>query len=117
MDKIITVSELTKVFRLHKHYRGFGGSLRNLISRQSTEIRAVDGVTFAIEKGECVGYIGPNGAGKSTTIKMLTGLLVPSGGMVNVEWFCALARANQICGKDWGCIWAKNNPMVGSTRD
>jgi len=87
MDKIITVSELTKVFRLHKHYRGFGGSLRNLISRQSIEIRAVDDVTFAIEKGECVGYIGPNGAGKSTTIKMLTGLLVPSGGIVNVNGF------------------------------
>ena len=87
MEKIINVTDLTKVFMLQKHYRGFGGSLRGLISRQSTEIRAVDGVTFSIDKGECVGYIGPNGAGKSTTIKMLTGLLVPTGGIINVNGF------------------------------
>lgn len=87
MEKIINASNLTKIFKLHKNYRGFGGSLRSLFSRESTEIRAVDGVTFEIEKGECVGYIGPNGAGKSTTIKMLTGLLVPSGGKVVVNGF------------------------------
>ena len=87
MGKIITVTNLTKIFKIHRHFRGFGGSLRSLVSRQSTEIRAVDGVTFAIERGECVGYIGPNGAGKSTTIKMLTGLLVPTGGIINVNGF------------------------------
>ena len=87
MEKIITVTDLTKIFKVHKHYRGIGGSLRSLISRQSGEIRAVDGVTFEIEKGECVGYIGPNGAGKSTTIKMLTGLLVPTAGIVTVNGF------------------------------
>lgn len=50
-------------------------------------IRAVDGITFSILPGECVGYIGPNGAGKSTTIKMLTGLLVPTGGDVLVNGY------------------------------
>lgn len=53
-------------------------------SRVKREVRAVDGLTFAVEAGECVGYIGPNGAGKSTTIKMLTGILVPSGGRLRV---------------------------------
>jgi len=48
-------------------------------------IRAVDGITFSISPGECVGYIGPNGAGKSTTIKMLTGLLVPTSGDIMVN--------------------------------
>ncbi|MFE2407871.1 ATP-binding cassette domain-containing protein [Kitasatospora sp. NPDC059408] len=53
-------------------------------SRVKREVRAVDGLSFAVEAGECVGYIGPNGAGKSTTIKMLTGILVPSGGRLRV---------------------------------
>ncbi|MEV7356536.1 ATP-binding cassette domain-containing protein [Kitasatospora sp. NPDC091276] len=53
-------------------------------SRVRREVRAVDGLSFTVEAGECVGYIGPNGAGKSTTIKMLTGILVPSGGRLRV---------------------------------
>ncbi|MFD5465307.1 ATP-binding cassette domain-containing protein [Kitasatospora sp. NPDC127059] len=53
-------------------------------SRIKREVRAVDGLSFTVEAGECVGYIGPNGAGKSTTIKMLTGILVPSSGRLRV---------------------------------
>ncbi|MEV7599450.1 ATP-binding cassette domain-containing protein [Kitasatospora sp. NPDC089797] len=53
-------------------------------SRAKREVRAVDGLSFTVEAGECVGYIGPNGAGKSTTIKMLTGILVPSSGRLRV---------------------------------
>jgi ABC-2 type transport system ATP-binding protein len=85
MDPIIYVSDLSKIFTQSKHYRGFWGSFRNLISRQSYQVKAVEGVTFSICTGECVGYIGPNGAGKSTTIKILSGLLVPSGGKVVVN--------------------------------
>jgi ABC-2 type transport system ATP-binding protein len=54
------------------------------LSRMATQVRAVHGLTFTIEPGEMVGYIGPNGAGKSTTIKMLTGILVPTSGHVRV---------------------------------
>ncbi|MBD0671248.1 ATP-binding cassette domain-containing protein [Streptomyces sp. CBMA156] len=53
-------------------------------SRVKREVRAVDGLSFTVDAGECVGYIGPNGAGKSTTIKMLTGILVPSSGRLRV---------------------------------
>ncbi|MFB6891796.1 ATP-binding cassette domain-containing protein [Kitasatospora sp. NPDC056327] len=53
-------------------------------TREKREVRAVDGLTFTVDAGECVGYIGPNGAGKSTTIKMLTGILVPTGGRLRV---------------------------------
>ncbi|MFE5582897.1 ATP-binding cassette domain-containing protein [Kitasatospora sp. NPDC056531] len=53
-------------------------------SRTKREVRAVDGLSFTVEAGECVGYIGPNGAGKSTTVKMLTGILVPSAGRLRV---------------------------------
>ena len=80
MSRIIVVSNLQKHFRVFKHRRGMGGALRNLFSRQYKVVRAVDGVSFQIRPGELVGYLGPNGAGKSTTLKMLTGLLVPSGG-------------------------------------
>ncbi|MFJ8044862.1 ATP-binding cassette domain-containing protein [Kitasatospora sp. NPDC096147] len=52
--------------------------------REKRTVRAVDGLSFRVEAGECVGYIGPNGAGKSTTIKMLTGILVPTGGRLRV---------------------------------
>jgi ABC-2 type transport system ATP-binding protein len=58
--------------------------LRSLFSPEYEERVAVGGVTFALEPGELVGYIGPNGAGKSTTIKMLTGILVPTSGQVRV---------------------------------
>jgi ABC-2 type transport system ATP-binding protein len=79
-NPIISVRGLFKHFKIPIHRRGLGGALRNLFARRQKLIRAVDGITFDIHPGELVGYIGPNGAGKSTTIKMLTGLLVPSGG-------------------------------------
>jgi len=80
MNNIIRVHHLAKHFRVYRHHRGFWGTLRNLTTREYTLVRAVDDVSFEIQQGELVGYIGPNGAGKSTTLKMLTGLLVPSGG-------------------------------------
>ncbi|MFB7102616.1 ABC transporter ATP-binding protein [Streptomyces hydrogenans] len=52
--------------------------------REKREVRAVDGISFTVDRGEMVGYIGPNGAGKSTTVKMLTGILTPSGGRLRV---------------------------------
>jgi ABC-2 type transport system ATP-binding protein len=57
---------------------------RGRLRRERTNVRAVDGVSFEIERGEVVGYVGPNGAGKSTTVKMLTGILVPSAGSISV---------------------------------
>ena len=63
---------------------GIGGALRTLFSRDYVERVAVDEVTLALDAGELVGYIGPNGAGKSTTIKMLTGILVPTSGEIEV---------------------------------
>jgi len=85
MMPIITVSNLCKHFKVYKHHRGTLGALRNLFTREYKLVRAVDEISFEIEPGELVGYIGPNGAGKSTTIKMLTGLLVPTGGDLHVN--------------------------------
>jgi ABC-2 type transport system ATP-binding protein len=82
---IITVSNLSKHFKVRKHHRGRLAGLRNFFTREYRLVRAVDRINFEIAPGELVGYIGPNGAGKSTTIKMLTGLLVPTGGELHVN--------------------------------
>src|SRR5512140_2586973 len=81
---LIQVSNLYKEFRVAKHHRGTWGAVRNLFTSEYRVVRAVDDVSFSIEAGELVGYLGPNGAGKSTTIKVLTGILVPTGGEVKI---------------------------------
>ncbi|MFB6438736.1 ATP-binding cassette domain-containing protein [Streptomyces sp. NPDC056411] len=75
-ERLIEVDGVEKVFTVRRK----AGRLR----RVRTEVRAVDGISFQVPRGEMVGYIGPNGAGKSTTIKMLTGILTPSGGRLRV---------------------------------
>ncbi len=85
MSALIQARELTKVFRTARRREGFLGAARALFSRDYTTVTAVDHVDFEIQAGEMVGYVGPNGAGKSTTVKMLTGILVPTGGQVRVD--------------------------------
>ncbi len=82
---MIHVEKLVKEFRVFKHHRGTFGAIRNLVTRQSHIVHAVDGVSFDIAAGELVGYLGPNGAGKSTTLKILTGILVPTRGDARVD--------------------------------
>jgi ABC-type uncharacterized transport system, ATPase component len=81
---LIEVENVAKTFRVAKRYEGRFGAIRSLLAREYREVHAVDKVSFQLEAGEMVGYIGPNGAGKSTTIKMLTGILVPSSGRIMV---------------------------------
>ena len=82
---IIHTRDLCKTFRSVKRESGPAGALRTLFSRTYVEKVAVRNVNMSLEPGELVGYIGPNGAGKSTTIKMLTGILVPSSGIIEVD--------------------------------
>ena len=81
---VIEVSGLVKTFRTYKKQPGFAGAMRGLFHRQYEQIAAVNNVAFSIETGELVGFLGPNGAGKPTTLKMLAGLLYPSGGSAKV---------------------------------
>ncbi len=81
---VIEVSGLTKTFRTYKKQPGFRGALRGLLKREYETVAAVNEVSFQIEPGELVGFLGPNGAGKTTTLKMLSGLLFPSGGSAKV---------------------------------
>jgi ABC-2 type transport system ATP-binding protein len=82
---MIQVDNLHKEFRVYRHHRGGLGALRNLVTREFRTVRAVDGISFHVGRGELVGYLGPNGAGKSTTIKILTGILVPTSGAAQVD--------------------------------
>jgi ABC-2 type transport system ATP-binding protein len=81
---VVEVSGLTKVFRVPEREAGVRAATRSLFRRQWRDVHAVDGISFAIEAGEVVGFLGPNGAGKTTTLKMLSGLLHPSGGGARV---------------------------------
>ena len=82
---LIEVRNLGKEFRQHRRFSGSLGAIRTLLTREYTTRQAVGDVSFDIHQGEAVGYVGPNGAGKSTTIKMLTGILVPSRGSIHVH--------------------------------
>ena len=84
---LIEARGLTKVFKLFRRREGVSGAFRDLFVREYRNLRAVDGIDFVVEEGEMVGYIGANGAGKSTTIKMLTGILVPTSGTVVVKGY------------------------------
>lgn len=81
---VIEVKHLVKEYVITKKEQGLTGALKGLLFPDKTKVRGVDGISFAIEPGEIVGYIGPNGAGKSTTIKMLTGILHPTSGSIRV---------------------------------
>jgi ABC-2 type transport system ATP-binding protein len=80
----IEVSGLSKTFRTYKKQPGFGGAIRGLFRRTYEQTQAVKDVAFNVEPGELVGFLGPNGAGKTTTLKMLAGLLYPTGGSARV---------------------------------
>jgi ABC-2 type transport system ATP-binding protein len=90
------VERLVKTFRVARHHRGFLGAFRNLVEREFRDVRAVDGISFAIQPGEMVGFVGPNGAGKSTTIKMLTGILLPTAGEIVVDGLVPSRRRKEV---------------------
>lgn len=82
---LIKAENLDKTFKIYNQGEGIRGYLKSFISREYEEIHAVEDLDLEIESGEMIGYIGANGAGKSTTVKMLTGILEPSSGKIEVD--------------------------------
>lgn len=107
---IIDVCGLSKVFRVQEKAPGLAGSLRSVMSPCVREVEAVRGVSFTVDKGEMLAFIGPNGAGKSTTIKMLTGILHPTGGRASVlgitPWENRQGLASEI-----GCVFGQRSQL------
>ncbi len=91
---MIEAAGLTKTYRVAQKQAGVLGAMRGLFRREYREVRAVDGISFRIEPGEMVAFLGPNGAGKTTTLKMLSGLIYPSGGEAKVLGYVPWQRAD-----------------------
>src|SRR5262249_16337959 len=80
----IQLNSLQKAYRVHEREAGASASVRSLFRRQYKEVRAVEEITFSIGPGEVVGFLRPNGPAQTTTLKMLAGLLYPTGGEARV---------------------------------
>src|SRR5215471_864891 len=92
----IEARDLTKIYRTYRKESGLWGAVKGLVRRRYDETRAADAVSFQIEEGEFVGFLGPNGAGKTTVLKMLSGLLNPTGGDARVLGFVPWERRNEM---------------------
>ena len=95
----ISTELLSKYFNVPTREAGLKASMRSLVKRTYRTVKAVDQINFAIQPGEVVGFLGPNGAGKTTTLKMLSGLLHPSGGALQVLGFQPYQRARDFLGQ------------------
>ena len=82
--KAIEVKDLSKTFKVKQKEKGLKGSIKAIFKPKYKDKKAVNKISFTVEKGEILAFIGPNGAGKSTTIKMLTGILFPTNGEISV---------------------------------
>ena len=102
---------LVKYYRVHHKEAGLRGSLRSLFRRQYETVKAVDGISFDIERGEIVGFLGPNGAGKTTTLKCLSGLLYPTDGSVTVLGFTPHKRKNAYL-KQFTLVMGQRNQLL-----
>ena len=95
----IEVRDICKTFKVSKRRAGVTGMVANLFAPKFEKKAAVKAVSFDIEQGEMVGFIGPNGAGKSTTIKMLSGILHPDSGSINVGGYVPYKQRKNYVGR------------------
>ena len=95
MVPAVSVKNLKKYYQVFDKQPGLWGSIKSLWSRKYRDVRAVEDISFSIKEGELVGFIGPNGAGKTTTLKILSGLLFPTRGNVEVSGFVPWERKDE----------------------
>lgn len=118
---MIAARDLAKSYRTAAKEPGFYGTLRHFFHRRYRSIDAVKGISFSIEPGEIVGFLGPNGAGKTTALKMLTGLIHPTAGSVQVAGHTPFSREHAflrritlVMGQKQQLIW--DLPVLDSLR-
>lgn len=106
----IDVKDLRKEFQVQQSREGLTGAFRDLFKREYKSITAVNDISFQIPKGEICGYIGENGAGKSTTIKMLTGILVPTSGHIKVNGYVPFKEREEFV-KEIGVVFGQRSQL------
>lgn len=107
---VISVKNLKKYYRVHQKEPGLWGGVKSLFYRKYFDVKAVDDISFEISEGELVGFIGPNGAGKTTTLKVLSGLLYPTSGIVRVLDYEPFKRKPQFQ-KQFSLIMGQKNQL------
>lgn len=112
---VIQVDHLVKDFRVVKKESGLKGAFKNIIKSNKTLVRAVDDISFSLDEGEIVGYIGPNGAGKSTTIKMMCGILQPTGGSVLINGVSPYKDRKKVV-KNLGVVFGQRTQLYWDLR-
>jgi len=110
VEKVIKVEQLVKNFEVTEKKAGFLGSISAVFSPKKKIIRALRDISFDVNKGELIGFIGPNGAGKTTTLKILSGLLYPSGGFIQVLRFDPWQRSPNFL-KQIGLVMGQKNQL------
>lgn len=107
---IIEVNNISKDYVTYSYGKGIKGVLKGLVKREKQTTNAISNISFSVERGESVAYIGPNGAGKSTTLKMLSGILEPTSGMVSV---CGMEpyKNRQMYAKKIGVIFGQRSQL------
>src|SRR2546423_4921467 len=91
---VIEIRGLQKSYRVYQKKEGLGAAMRGLFRREYREVEAVRGIDLNVEQGEFVAFLGPNGAGKTTTLKLLSGVITPSGGEAHVLGHVPWKREN-----------------------
>src|ERR1700730_14069520 len=99
MAKMIEAEHLSKIFRVARRRPGLLGGLRSVIDPEVREVEAVKDLALQVERGEMISLVGPNGAGKSTVIKMLTGILVPTSGVIHVAGLVPMQQRRELAGR------------------
>lgn len=107
---VIEVKNIVKEFKVAKKEKGLKGSIKHIFSPEYEIKRAVNGISFSIEKGEIVAYIGPNGAGKSTTVKMMSGILTPTSGEILINGVSPQKDRKRVV-KDLGVVFGQRTQL------
>src|SRR5213080_697272 len=118
---MIKANGLSKTFRVARRRPGLFGAVRSVVDPEVRKVEAVHDLSLSVERGEMIGLIGPNGAGKSTTIKMLTGILVPTSGEMCVAGLNPVRQRRELAGRI-GVVFGQRSqlwwdlPLIDSLR-
>lgn len=107
---VIKVENLSKQFKVKVKEKGLKGSLKSFIKPKYNIIKAVNNISFSVEKGEMIAFIGPNGAGKSTSIKMMTGILFPDSGSIDVLGYDPTKDRKKLA-YEIGCVFGQKEQL------